>query len=233
MDELIGVPVVGAPVVAGAGFIVLLLILFAGAWTDLILSVVHEGGHMFLSVLTFRGFRSFRIIGTGSAVTEGINASWGPGAMITILAGYLAPSLLGLGGAAVLATGNAWAVLIGAAILTFWAFLYAREGLANVVTFAAFGGVLLLLWRGSPYLQLTVAVVIVWLLLIGGVIDSVKMDRTGGNDAALMARSTWIPAILWQAFWVTASLVSLYVGGRLLFTGTAWPAGLWPLDVPA
>lgn len=233
MDELIGVPVVGAPVVAGAGFIVLLLVLFADAWTDLILSVVHEGGHMFTAVLTLRGFSWFRIRGTGSAVTEGIDTSWGPGDMITTLAGYLAPPVLGLGGAAVLAKGNAWGVLVVAAILTFWALLYAKGGLANVVTIAAFGGILLLLWRGSAYLQLTVAVVIVWLLLIGGVLDSVRMGRTGGADAAVMARSTWIPALVWQAFWVIAAIVCLYAGGRLLFTGTAWPAGVWPFDVPA
>jgi hypothetical protein len=30
---------------------------------------------------------------------------------------------------------------------------------------------------------------------------------------------------------VTAAIVCLYAGGRLLFTGTAWPAGVWPFDV--
>jgi hypothetical protein len=229
--DLIGVPVVGTPVVAGAGFIVLLLLLFAYAWTDLILSVAHEGGHMVMAVLTFRGFYWFRILGTGSAETRIADGSWGIGDMIGTLAGYLAPPLLGLAGAAVLVAGNAWGVLVIAAILMFWAFLYAKEALANVVTLAAFAGILVLLWRGSPFLQLTVAVAIVWLLLIGGVIDAVTMDRTGGNDAALMARSTWIPALVWQAFWVTAAIVCLYAGGRLLFTGTAWPAGVWPFDV--
>jgi Peptidase M50B-like len=233
MDELIGVPVVGAPVVAGAGFIVLLLTVFAYEWPDLILSVVHEGGHMVMSVLTFRGFRSFSILGTGNAVTRLVDGSWGVGDFISRLAGYLAPPLLGLGGAAVLARGNAWGVLVIAAILMFAAFLYASGGLANVVTLVAFGGILLLLWRGSAYLQLTVAVAIVWLLLIGGVVDAVRMGRTGGADAAVMARRTWIPALVWQAFWVTVALVCLYAGGRLLFTGTAWPAGVWPFDVRA
>ena len=231
--ELIGVPVVGAPVVAGAGFIALLLTVFAYAWTDLILSVAHEGGHMVMAVLTFRGFRSWSILGTGSAVTRVVDGSWGVGDMIGTLAGYLAPPLLGLGGAAVLARGNAWGVLVIAAMLMFGAFLYASGGLANVVTLVAFGGILLLLWRGSAYLQLTVAVAIVWLLLIGGVVDAVKMGRTDGADAAVMARSTWIPALVWQAFWVTVAIVCLYAGGRLLFVGDAWPDGVWPFDVRA
>ena len=188
---------------------------------------------MVMAVLTFRGFRWFRINGTGSATTRIIDDSWGPGDFILTLAGYLAPPLLGLGGAAVLAQGNAWGVLVIAAILMFGAFLYARGGLAIVATLAAFGGILLLLWRGSVYLQLTVAVLIVWLLLIGGVLDAVKMGRTGGADAAVMARRTWIPAIVWQTFWVVVALVCLYAGGRLLFVGSAWPAGLWPFDVRA
>ena len=233
MDELIGVPVVGAPVVAGAAFLVLLVVLFAFSWADLLIAVVHEGGHMVMAVLTFRGFTWFRIFGPGSAETELVKDHWGPGDFILTLAGYLSPPILGLGGAAVLAEGNAWGVLVVAAILMFWAFLYAREGLANVVTLAAFGAILVLLWRGSTFLQLTVAVLIVWLLLIGGVVDAVKMGRSGGADAAWMARRTWIPAIVWQAFWVTVALVCLYVGGRLLFTGTAWPAGVWPFDVRA
>jgi hypothetical protein len=230
MNDLIGVPVVGAPVVAGAAFLVLLVVLFASSWADLLLSVVHEGGHMVMAVLTFRGFRFFRILGPGSAATRLVDDSWGSGDFILTLAGYLSPPILGLGGAAVLAKGNAWGVLVVSAILMFWAFLYAKDGLANVVTIAAFGGVLLLLWRGSAYLQLTVAVGIVWLLLIGGVIDAIRMDRGDDSDAYWMARRTWIPAIVWQAFWVTVALVCLYVGGRLLFTGTAWPAGVWPFD---
>jgi hypothetical protein len=231
--DLIGVPVVGAPVVAGAGFIVLLVILFANSWANLLLAVVHEGGHMVMAVLTFRGFSWFRIMGPGSAETRLVDDSWGPGDFILTLAGYLSPPLLGLGGAAVLARGNAWGVLVVAAILMIWAFLYAKEALANVVTLIAFGGVLLLLWRGSTYVQLTVAVAIVWLLLIGGLISAVRMDRGDKSDAWWMARRTWIPALVWQAFWVTVAIVCLYAGGRLLFTGTAWPPGVWPFDVRA
>ena len=48
-----------------------------------------------------------------------------------------------------------------------------------------------------------------------------------------MSQLTFIPPIVWQAFWVTVSLVCLYAGGRLLFVGTAWPAGVWPFGVPA
>ena len=230
MDELIDVAIVGEPVVYGAGFVALLLLVFAFPWADLVLSTAHEGGHMVLAVLTFRGFRSWRIIGTGNAATTLVDGSWGVGDFLVRLAGYLAPPLLGLGGAYLLADGNAWGILVIAAILFFGAFLYAREGLANVATAAALAGVLILLWRGSTFLQLTVAAGLVWLMLLGGVVDAVTMGRTGGADAAVMARRTWIPALVWQAFWVTVALVCLYAGGRLLLVGDAWPDGVWPFD---
>ena len=231
MDELIGVPVVGAPVVAGAGFFALLILVFTGPWGRSLVTVAHEGGHMVASVLTLRGFRHFRLEPNADGATRLTDGSWGVGDLVMRLSGYLFPPLLGLGGAAVLAGGNAWGVLVIAAVLLFASFLYAYGGLANTITAVALAGVLLALWRGSALLQTSLAVGAVWLLLIGGLIDSIRMSRTGGADADLMARRTWVPAIVWQAFWVTVALVCLYAGGRLLFVGTAWPAGVWPFDV--
>ena len=66
-------------------------------------------------------------------------------------------------------------------------------------------------------------------MLIGGLADAVKLPRRKG-DAAAMAKSFLLPGIVWQAFWVTAALVSLYAGARLLFVGDAWPDGVWPFD---
>ena len=231
MDELIGVPVVGAPVVAGAGFVALLILVFTGPWGRSLVTVAHEGGHMVASVLTLRGFRHFRLEPNADGATTVSDGSWGVGDLITRLSGYLFPSLLGLGGAAVLAGGNAWGILAIAALLLFASFLYASGALANTITALALAGVLLALWRGSAVLQTSLAVGAVWLLLIGGFIDSTRMSRRFPSDAYWMARRTWIPALVWQTFWVTVAIVSLYAGGRLLFVGTAWPAGVWPFDV--
>lgn len=228
MDELIDVAVVGQPVVYGAGFIALLIVVLAFSWVDPLLSVAHEGGHMIMAVVTFRGFSSWKFNEAG-AVTQGIKSGWGPGWLITLLAGYLAPSVLGLAGAAVLADGNAWGVLVIAAVLLVGALLYAEGAAANIFTAILLGVVVLLLWRGSQFQQMIVAAGLVWLMLIGGFADAVKLPRRKG-DAAAMAKSFLLPGIVWQAFWVTASLVSLYAGARLLFVGDAWPDGVWPFD---
>lgn len=232
VDELIDVSIVGQPVVYGAAFIALLIVAFAWSWADPVLSVVHEGGHMAMSVVTFRGFSHWELTNDG-AVTKGVKSSWGPGWFLTAMSGYTAPPVLGLAGAAVLAGGNAWGVLVIAVVLLFGAFYYARGTAANVFVLLVLAGVLLVLGRGSPFLQLTVASAIVWLLLLGGFLDSVRMPRVGNADAAVLARRSFVPALLWQTFFVTVAVVCLYAGGRLLLVGDAWPDGVWPFDVPA
>jgi hypothetical protein len=232
MDELIGMSVIGQPVVYGAGFIALLLVVFTGSWAGSIVTVAHEGGHMFFSVLTFWGFRHFNLTDGGGGETDhGREIGWGPGDFVLTLAGYLTPPLLGVAGAAVLVAGNVWGILATAAFLFGMAFLFAHNGLANVVTLLAALGVVVTLWRGSTSLQVVVAIVLVWWLLLGGVRSAVNMATDGGSDAAFMGRRYLLPAIVWKAFWVVVALVCVYVGGRLLFTGTAWPSGVWPFDV--
>jgi hypothetical protein len=230
MDELIGVPVVGAPVVAGAGFIALLLVVFTKDWAGSWVTVVHEGGHMVTSVLTFRGFSSWEMDDGDNAGTMVEDTSWGVGLLVVAIAGYLSPPVLGLGLAAVYAAGNAFGVLAITLLVLVVSFLYAKGGLANVLTAVLAVVVVLTLWRGSTSQQLAVAAGSVWLLLFGGVRAAWGMALSDTSDAARLARATWIPRALWKLFWIGVALVCLYAGGRLLFTGSAWPAGLWPFD---
>jgi hypothetical protein len=233
MDELIGVPVVGQPVVYAAGFLALLLVVFTGSWAGSVVTVAHEGGHMLLSIVTFRGFSTFELRDGGGGKTNVSDGSWGVGDLLIRVAGYLTPPLLGLGAAGVLVAGNAWGVLAGSVVLLGIAFFYAGNPLANVVTLVAVAGVILVLWLGSAVLQVAVAAGLVWWMLLGGVRGAILMSRQHPSDAYWMARRTLIPTIIWKTFWVAVALVCLYAGGRLLFVGTAWPAGVWPFDVRA
>jgi peptidase M50B-like protein len=233
MDELIGVSVIGQPVVYGAGFIALLLVVFSKDWAGSWVTVVHEGGHMVTAVLTFRGFSSWEMDDGDNAGTMVDDVGWGVGFLVISIAGYLSPPLVGLGLAAVLAGGNAWGVLAVALLVLVLSFLYAKGGLANVVTAVLAVVVVLALWRGSTTLQLGIAAGAVWLLLLGGVRAAWGMALSDASDAAKMTRATWIPRVVWKLFWITVALVCLYAGGRLLFVGTAWPPGVWPFDVRA
>ena len=224
---------VGAPVVAGAGFIALLVVVFTGDWGGSLVTVAHEGGHMVMSVLVLRGFKHFSMDDGDNAGTEITDPRWGVGDFLATLAGYATPPLLGLGGAAVLAAGNAWAVLACAIVFLLGAFLYARGGLANLVTAIALVALVLVLWRAPVAVQTATAVGLVWLMLIGGLRSALIMSRKVGSDAYRMARRSLVPTLIWKTLWVGLAVAALYVGGRLLFTGSAWPEGVWPFDVRA
>jgi hypothetical protein len=70
---------------------------------------------------------------------------------------------------------------------------------------------------GSPDLQATVAVVIVWWMLLG-VFRSLVAQGLGRptSDAAALSDDTWIPAIVWVALFWFVAIVCLWVGGRRL-----------------
>lgn len=229
MDELIDVAVVGQPVVYGAGFIALLLVLFTRDWAGSIPTLAHEGGHALLSVLTLRGLYGVHLSDRGGGFTT-IPGGWGVGLYLIYPAGYLTPPLLGLGGAAVLVDGNAWGVLAGVVIILAISLVIAANLLANAVAAVALIGVVLALWLGTAELQVALAVIVVWWLLLGGVRAAVIMRRDGDSDAAVMSGLTLIPTLIWKTFWATVALVCLYAGGRLLFVGDAWPDGVWPFD---
>jgi Peptidase M50B-like len=233
MDDLIGVPVVGQPVVYGAGFVALLLVVFTGTWAGSIVTIAHEGGHALMGALTLRGLLGVHLHDGGGGRTEFGKGGWGVSWYVIFPAGYLTPPLLGLGGAAVVVSGNPWGVLAGVVVILAVSFFLASNALANVVTAVALTGIVAALWRGSAELQVALAVGVVWWLLLGGVRSSVGMGRGPMSDAGQMYRLTFIPPVLWQAFWVTVALVCLYAGGRLLFVGDAWPDGVWPFDVRA
>ncbi|MCD2195035.1 M50 family metallopeptidase [Actinomycetospora endophytica] len=232
MDDLIGVPVVGQPVVYAAGFIALLLVVFTGSWAGSLVTLAHEGGHALTSVLALRGLYGVHLEDGGGGFTR-FGGGWGASLYVIYPAGYLTPPLLGLGGAAVLVDGNAWGVLVGAVVILAVSFLVAANALANVVAAVASVGVIAALVWGPATLQVALAVVVVWWLLLGGVRSTVRMGRSSDSDAGVMSRLTLIPPIIWQAFWVTVALVCLYAGGRLLLVGTAWPPGVWPFGLPA
>ena len=75
-------------------------------WTRTVVTIAHEGGHALVAVLAGRGLTGIRLHPDTSGVTVSTGARRGPGLVLTFLAGYPAPSLLGLGGALLVADGR-------------------------------------------------------------------------------------------------------------------------------
>ena len=73
----------------------------------------------------------------------------------------------------------------------------------------------LILSHGSPKLQVTVAYVLSWFLLLSGV-GVVLTDGSDAGDAANLRRITHLPRSLWSVLWLVITVAALAAGARLL-----------------
>jgi hypothetical protein len=206
-------PLLGATAIA-----VLLLLVVAAPSVEALDTIVHEGAHMVVALLTGLGVRHFKIQADGNAYTLYKRAPWGPARILSGMAGYAAPPLVGVGGAALLASGRAWPLLWMVVVLLVLAWIKALGELTSfvVLLFAAAIGYVAV--YGSPTLQAAVAAGVVWLLLFSGVrsVAIIPMGKTDHSDAHALARDTLIPRHLWQAAFMTFALYCLWKGFVIL-----------------
>jgi hypothetical protein len=200
------IPVVGRPVAFGIGFLALMLVTFGGGAVDAVVTVVHEGGHMITVLMTGRGVKGFGLTGM-----RGFGAS----DIIIAFAGYPAPSLAGLGGAYAIGHGNSWGVLWVSIILLLAVLLVRSNGLALTVTVLLVAGILWTAVAGPVLLQASVAVGVVWVLLLGG-LRRIVLDNVKASDVGYLSDKTWIPRVLWLGCWLLIAVLSLWFGGRVL-----------------
>jgi hypothetical protein len=187
-----------------------------------VVTLAHEGGHALAALLTGRRLAGIRLHSDTSGLTVSAGRPTGPGMILTAAAGYTAPPLLGLGGAALLAAGRITALLWIAIVLLAGMLVMIRNAfgvLSVVVTGAAFFAVS---WFGGAQLQACFAFLGVWFLLLAGVRPVVELQRKrrrGGardSDADQLARLTGVAAVLWVALFTVIALACLLVGGGWL-----------------
>ncbi|MDT0342595.1 M50 family metallopeptidase [Streptomyces litchfieldiae] len=186
------------------------------------ITIAHEGGHGLVALLTGRRLEGIRLHSDTSGLTVSRGKPTGIGMILTAAAGYTAPSLLGLGGAALLSEGRITALLWGATALLLALLVMVRNAygmLTVVLTGAAF---LLVSWLTEPEVQAAFAYVVVWFLLLGGVrpVFELQAKRRRGaardSDADQLARLTGVPALMWLILFHAVTLTSLIGGGRWL-----------------
>ncbi|MGW7198020.1 M50 family metallopeptidase [Streptomyces chryseus] len=186
------------------------------------ITIAHEGGHGLIALLTGRSLDGIRLHSDTSGLTVSRGKPTGIGMILTAAAGYTAPSLLGLGGAWLLAANRITLFLWIATALLLAMLVMIRNAygaLTVIVTGAAF---LLISWLTTPEVQAAFAYAAVWFLLIGGVRPAFELQskrRHGGapdSDADQLSRLTHVPALLWLFFFHTVSVCALLGGGRWL-----------------
>ncbi|MBG0852614.1 M50 family metallopeptidase [Streptomyces spinoverrucosus] len=186
------------------------------------ITIAHEGGHGLIALLTGRTLTGIRLHSDTSGLTVSRGKPYGIGMILTAAAGYTAPPLLGLGGAALLATGHITLLLWVATALLVAMLVMIRNAYGVLTVFLAGGAFLLVSWLAGPQVQAAFAYVVVWFLLLGGVRPAFELQakrRRGGagdSDADQLSRLTNVPAGLWLFLFHAVSLSSLIGGGRWL-----------------
>ncbi|MBB1152169.1 M50 family metallopeptidase [Amycolatopsis sp. DR6-1] len=188
-------------------------------------TVVHEGGHALLSIVTGGGVFQIEV----TSAETGLAHTWSTSRwsrVLTLAAGYATPPLAGLGAAALLHRGLAPAVL-ALTVLAMALVLLATRDLLTLAIVVTLGAAAFATLKWAPgWLQNTVAYLEAWLLLtseLGGVAALVVARVRHGyysleDDAAGLAEASGIPAFAWILGWAA------------LIGWTAWTAVpmLWP-----
>ncbi|WFE33718.1 M50 family metallopeptidase [Micromonospora sp. WMMD975] len=187
-------------------------------------TIAHEGGHALLALLTGRRLHGIRLHSDTSGLTLSAGRPTGPGMILTLVAGYVAPSLLGLGGAWLLA-GNRITLLLWLAVALLLAMLLLIRNLFGALSVLVTGGVVLAVsWYTSPQVQAVFAWTSIWFLLFGGVrpVFELRRQRSRGrmpeSDADQLARLTPFPPLFWVGLFLLTSVGAL-LAGALLLTG--------------
>lgn len=233
IDRITGVHPLPSPTwVALTGVMALALVAIGPLWrpTRMLVTIAHEAGHALVARLVGRRLQGIRLHHDTSGLTVTRGRPTGPGMVATLLAGYPAPALVGVGVAAVLGTGRSTLVL--------WVFL-ATLALMLLAIRNLYGlGVLLVVgaalaaatWYLPVLWQARLAYLLCWVLLFGAVRPTLELvgHRDRRSDPAQLARLSHLPAALWTALFVLVALAGAAAGTWLLLSPLDLPLGSTP-----
>lgn len=187
-----------------------------------VVTIAHEGGHAAVAALTGRRLLGVRLHSDTSGLTVSTGRATGPGMVFTLVAGYLAPSVLGLGGLVLLGTGHV-TVLLWVAVGLLGAMLLLIRNVYGVVSVVGTGSVLVMLsWYASPAVQGAFGYLFVWFLLLAAprpVLEVRRLRRRGygaDSDPDQLARLTGVGAGWWIALFAILTVAAATCGAYWL-----------------
>jgi len=190
-----------------------------------VITIAHEGGHALVALLTGRRLTAIRLHSDTSGLTVSAGRPNGPGMVLTLLAGYVTPSLLGLIWAVVLATGRI-TLLLWTSLVVLALMLVMIRNAFGVVSLVVTGAVVFVVsWFASAAVQAAFAYLAVWFLLAGGVrpvFELQRLRRRGrmrDSDADQVARLTRVPALMWVGVFLVVNVLALAAGAWLTLHG--------------
>jgi hypothetical protein len=216
-------PVPPVELVLVTGAVALLLVVSRSTWPRIRLgiTVAHEAGHALVAVLVGRRLQAIRLHSDTSGLTVSRGRPRGPGMVAMLAAGYLAPAVLGLLAALLLAAGRSVGLLWLLVLILGALLLWVRNGYGLLVLLIGGGAIVALSWWGDGRVQSVVAYLIAWLLLLAAprpLVELLASGRRRGrtSDPDQLAALTRVPAPVWIVLLLLANLTGLVVGAGLL-----------------
>jgi hypothetical protein len=210
--------------VLGSGVLALLVVGSSRVWpvARTVVTIVHEGGHALVALATGRHLGGVRIYRSTAGETLSRGSAEGFGVALTAVAGYVAPPLLGLAAAALLAIGHLTGMLLLSLVLLAGLAVAIRNAYGMLAVLIALVTVAAVCLYGSAVVQAGFGYVMTWFLLLGGirpVVELAGQRRRGGSrrsDADQLARLTPVPGGAWVMIFGVVAVVALAVSARWL-----------------
>lgn len=213
------VPIVIVTGVAAAAVVIVNLL---WRWARNVVTIAHEGGHALVALLTGRRLHGIRLHMDTSGLTYTRGSQRGPSAVLTLLAGYLAPALLGLGAAWLISQGLIVLLLWVCLILLLAMALFVRNVYGWVAMIVTGGIVFAIIWWAEPQVQSALVYAGTWFMLLGAVrpVWEVWRQRLRGkakdSDPDQLHDITRVPAAVWLLLFGVVNAFSLVWGAQLL-----------------
>ena len=176
--------------------------------------MAHEGAHAVFGSLAGRKISG---IALNADATGGTFVAQGGclGNIVIGFAGYVGPSLFGL--------GAAWAIHLGYSESVLWVTLFLLVILAfmlrrsyGMITVVFTGALVYVVGHFTPRgVQIVAAYFLTWLLLLSGV-RGILYRGADSSDGANISQLTMIPRLIWWLLWLAATLGAVALGGKML-----------------
>ena len=224
MTSSAGMPTEQLTIVLGCAAAALLVVLVRDVWLVArnVVTIAHEGGHAFVALLVGRRLSGIQLHSDTSGVTVSRGKTHGPGMVATALAGYITPSLIGLGFAALLTNGKV-TVLLWTTIVLLAVMLIKIRNAYGVVSIVVTGLIVFAISRfTSVAVQAGFAYFFTWFLLFAGIKPIFELQakrrryRSPDSDADQLARLTGVPGLLWVGLFTIVAVGALALSASWL-----------------
>ncbi|MDT0303197.1 M50 family metallopeptidase [Streptomonospora wellingtoniae] len=210
--------------IVAAGVAALVVVVTRGPWrlARNVVTIAHEGGHAVVALLSGRQLTGIRLHSDTSGVTVSRGKPRGPGMIMTVAAGYITPSIVGLL-AILLLVSNRITALLWMSVLVLAAMLLLIRNVYGVVSVVGTGAVVFLVsWFTPAEVQAAFAYFFTWFLLLAGVRPVIELQAqrrrqpSPESDADQLHRLTGLPGILWVVFFGVVNVAVTATGVWLL-----------------